>query len=139
MDKSEQKGAGHPRMSRSFLLRLIWSDLLGRVTKVLVCLFLVGYSDTISDCDIFYKEPDMPIKSYLAYPVFRGKTALQRALAAMPECEVMPATNQDLLVLITDTADEEAEKRLAQQLHAIDSLQCLALVSGYSDPKPVSA
>ncbi|MBX3052289.1 MAG: hypothetical protein KF753_12475 [Caldilineaceae bacterium] len=76
----------------------------------------------------------MPIKSYIAYPVLGKKERLQRALIAMPECEVLPAAEHDLLVLVTDTPNEDAEKQLAARLQAVAELQCLALVSGYQDP-----
>lgn len=75
----------------------------------------------------------MPVKSYLVTPVPTQMAALRTALAAMPECEVMPATNQELLILVTDTPDEDAEKRLEQRLLSLDSLQCLALVAAYQD------
>jgi hypothetical protein len=77
----------------------------------------------------------MPIKSYIAYPLQGHKKQLERTLAALPECEVLPAASHDLLVLVTDTPDEQAEKQLAARLQAVTDLQCLALVSGYSDPK----
>ncbi|MCL4832837.1 MAG: hypothetical protein KJZ86_10360 [Caldilineaceae bacterium] len=76
----------------------------------------------------------MPIKSYIAYPAQGQKKRLERALSALPECEVLPAASHDLLVLVTDTPNEDAEKQLAARLQAVIELQCLALVSGYQDP-----
>lgn len=76
----------------------------------------------------------MPIKSYIAYPAQGKRERLRRDLAAMPECEVLPAAEHDLLVLVTDTPSEAAEKLLTARLHEIADLQCLALVSGYQDP-----
>jgi nitrate reductase NapAB chaperone NapD len=81
----------------------------------------------------------MPIKSYLVYPTQGNKAELEARLCALPECEVLPATNHDLLVLVTDTDGEAAEKVLLAKLEAIDSLQCLALVAGYQDPLPAQA
>jgi nitrate reductase NapAB chaperone NapD len=75
----------------------------------------------------------MPIKSYLVYPVQGKQAELETQLRALPECEVHPATNHELLVLITDTPDEAAEKVIEAKLKEIDTLQCLALVAGYSD------
>lgn len=77
----------------------------------------------------------MPIKSYIAYPSQGQKEELRRALITMPECDVLPAAAHDLLVLVTDTPNEEAEKRLATRFQELAVLQCLALVSGYQDPK----
>jgi nitrate reductase NapAB chaperone NapD len=75
----------------------------------------------------------MPIKSYLVYPAQGKQAELEAHLRTLPECEVMPATNHELLVLITDTTSEAAEKALEAKLKEIDTLQCLALVAGYSD------
>nr|WP_290669294.1 hypothetical protein [Ardenticatena sp.] len=75
----------------------------------------------------------MPIKSYLAYPVPERAAALRRTLQAMPQCEIIPSTNHDLFILITDTPNEAAEKALEQRLLALDGLQCLALVAAYRD------
>ncbi|MFT5195579.1 MAG: nitrate reductase NapAB chaperone NapD [Cellvibrionaceae bacterium] len=75
----------------------------------------------------------MIIKSYLVYPVEGKKSELEAALNLIPACEVTPATNQDLLILVTETADDAAEELLETQLHGISSLQALTLVSGHSE------
>ena len=77
----------------------------------------------------------MPIKSYLAFPQKGKLTELADALSRTPGCEVTPAENQELVVLVTDTANEVEEKALEQRLHAIDALLSLALVSGFQDPE----
>ena len=76
----------------------------------------------------------MPIKSYLAYPVSGKRNELAQTLRSMPECEIIPSTNQDIIILVTDTMDTEMEKALENRLRDISSLQCLTLVSGYKDP-----
>ena len=53
----------------------------------------------------------MPVFSYLAYPEKGQKAALEKALLALPHCEVMPADNADLLLLVTDTPDEVLMER----------------------------
>lgn len=75
----------------------------------------------------------MPIMSYIAYPANGKKDQLKHALFAIPECEVIPATNQDILVVVTDTKDKQAEQALQAILKSIPSLECLALVSGYDE------
>jgi nitrate reductase NapAB chaperone NapD len=65
----------------------------------------------------------MPIKSYLVYPPQEKQTDLEAQLRTLPECEVLPATNHELLVLITDTTNEAAEKALETKLKAIETLQ----------------
>ncbi len=75
----------------------------------------------------------MPIMSYIAYPACGKKAQLIEALQAIPSCEVIPATNRDILVVVTDTEDKQAEQVLQATLKNIPALQCLALVAGYDD------
>ncbi len=75
----------------------------------------------------------MPIMSYIAYPAGGKKDQLKKALLAIPGCEVIPATNQNILVVVTDTEDKQAEQDLQATLKNIQALQCLALVAGYDD------
>ena len=77
----------------------------------------------------------MPVMSYLAYPVDGKKEELIASLEAMQRCEVQPAENHDLLVLVTDTEGKEEEEALQDQLKDIESLAFLALVAGYDDPE----
>jgi hypothetical protein len=58
---------------------------------------------------------------------------LVAALQALPNCEVLPADNWDVVVLVTDTMGREEERILQEQLRAVVSLQCLTLVSGYDE------
>ena len=76
----------------------------------------------------------MPIMSYLAYPVEGRKAALEQALAALEGCDVTPAENGDVLVLVTDTPDKQTHEALEERLRQVPSLQCLALVAAYADP-----
>ena len=75
----------------------------------------------------------MPIMSYLVYPNEGRKEELAAALAAIPACEVRPADNAELLLLVTDTPDSIAQKALDEQLRGLDALSFLGLVAGYSD------
>ncbi len=75
----------------------------------------------------------MIIKSYLAYPVAGRYTELDQELRAVSACEVMPAANRELLVLVTESLDEEAEKALVARIERLPSLQALALVAGYNE------
>jgi hypothetical protein len=78
----------------------------------------------------------MPIKSYLAYPARGRRDALAGALRALPGCQVIPAVNEDLLVVVTDTPDEAAEEALQVSLARMDLLEGLALVAGLGDADP---
>lgn len=77
----------------------------------------------------------MPIKSYLAHPHIGQKEALIQGLSALKNCEVIPAENKDVLVVVTETKDETEDKNLKEKIETIASLKLLALVSGFNTPK----
>lgn len=77
----------------------------------------------------------MPIKSYLAHPLSGRKKDLLQALQKFNHCEVIPADNQDVLALVTDTSNEEEEQILKEKIEAIESLKLLSLVSGFNTPQ----
>ncbi len=47
----------------------------------------------------------MPVFSYLVYPKRGAKQDLLNELTALDFCEAMPADNENILILITDTPD----------------------------------
>ncbi len=75
----------------------------------------------------------MPIFSYIAIPATGAKEALCADLATLPHCEVIPAENEEVIVLVTDTPDESTEDNLQKKLHNLKSLQSLSLTFGYDD------
>ena len=75
----------------------------------------------------------MPVFSYLAYPVPGEKEALLDDLAALDYCEATAADNQDILILVTDTPDEEREKELQIKLKKLKSLESLGMTFGHTD------
>jgi nitrate reductase NapAB chaperone NapD len=77
----------------------------------------------------------MPIKSYLAHPHQGKKIDLIKAVSALNHCEVIPAENEDLLIIVTETENQEEEEILKENLEAIPSLKMLAMVSGFHTPK----
>lgn len=77
----------------------------------------------------------MPIKSYLAHPFAGKKTELREELSSIDFCEVIPAENKELLILITDTENRQEEDLLKEKLDKIKSLKLLAMVSGFNTPK----
>ncbi|MEW4922805.1 hypothetical protein [Algibacter sp. 2305UL17-15] len=77
----------------------------------------------------------MPIKSYLAHPHDGKKTELIDALSHINNCDVIPAENQDLLILVTETENKFEDENLKEQIEAIASLKLLAMVSGFDTPK----
>ncbi len=75
----------------------------------------------------------MPIFSFLAYPENNMKQQLTEELAALEYCEVTVAEKEDVLILVTDTPDEETNKKLTEKIKALDSLQSLSMTFGHTD------
>jgi nitrate reductase NapAB chaperone NapD len=75
----------------------------------------------------------MPVFSYLAYPKQGAKQDLLNDLSALDYCEATPADNQNILILITDTPDEETEKSLQKKLKQLKSLESLGMTFGHVD------
>lgn len=77
----------------------------------------------------------MPIKSYLVHPHDGKKKELSKTLASIEHCEVIPAENRELLILVTETQNKREEDILKEKIEAIESLKLLAMVSGFDTPK----
>lgn len=74
----------------------------------------------------------MPILSYLVLPQAGAMKELCADLSAMDCCEVIPSDNAEVVVLVTDTPDEETEKKLQTTLKNLPSLQSLSMTFGHS-------
>lgn len=72
----------------------------------------------------------MPICSYLAVPVAGEAESLSMRLGALPGCEVIRATNRDVLVLLTDTPGRAEEDALRSELETTAGLAALVLTFG---------
>ena len=72
----------------------------------------------------------MPIFSYLAIPKNGAMQALCSELEAIDGCEILPADNQDVIVIVTDTPDEKVEEELQMTLKSLRNLQSLSLAFG---------
>ena len=75
----------------------------------------------------------MPVFSYLAYPEQGAKEQLLKDLSQLKYCETTPARNKDVIILLTDTPDENAEKQLQEQLKSLKSLQSIGMTFGHVD------
>ena len=76
----------------------------------------------------------MPIKSYLAHPHKGRKEELIKVLLSIDACEILPAQNEDVIALVTETNSKKEEEELETMLESIDSLKLLAMVAGFSTP-----
>ncbi len=75
----------------------------------------------------------MPIFSFLAYPENDMKDELIHDLSTMQYCEVKPSDNKEVLILLTDTPDEETNKALIDSIKDLESLQSLSMTFGHTD------
>ncbi|MBA3016445.1 MAG: hypothetical protein KKD63_10170 [Proteobacteria bacterium] len=75
----------------------------------------------------------MPIFSYLAIPTTGTINTLCAELTAMDWCEIIPAENKEIIILVTDTPDDATEAKLQQQLKGLKSLQSLSMTFGHND------
>ena len=75
----------------------------------------------------------MPVFSYIAYPVKGAKDKLLEDLTALDDCDVLSAENEEILVLVTDTPNEEKEKSLKEKLKRLKSLESLGMTFGHTD------
>ena len=72
----------------------------------------------------------MPICSYLLTPRQGKLDVVIKALTQLPEVEVYPAQDRELLVIVTETASQEQEDSLNDRMNAIEGIDCLALSFG---------
>ncbi len=77
----------------------------------------------------------MPIKSYLAHPEEGQKETLIKALSKIDHCDVIPAENEELLIVVTDTENKTDDEKVKASIESIASLKLLAMVSGFNTPK----
>ena len=73
----------------------------------------------------------MPIKSYVLHCEENKKNILLKHLQKLSNCEVIPAQNHNVIVVVTDTESEETDTELYNQLLEMKGLKHLSLVSGF--------
>ena len=73
----------------------------------------------------------MPIKSYVLHCEENSKNILLNELQKLSNCEVIPAQNHEVIVVVTDTESEETDTELYNQLLEMKGLKHLSLVSGF--------
>lgn len=75
----------------------------------------------------------MPIFSYLAIPKDGARDVLCAELANIEHCQIIPADNREVVVLVTDTPNESVEKKLQKKLKSLECLHSLSLSFGYNE------
>lgn len=80
----------------------------------------------------------MPVCSYLVFPRPGATKAAAHDLSTLPGCSIARAENRDdLMVLVTETGDDDVEAELQESLAQIEAIQCLVLTFGEVDREPV--
>ena len=69
----------------------------------------------------------MGVCSYLVISSPGERDAVRRRLADVAACDVVPAENHDLLLLIADTPDATEEEALRDRIEKLDGVQALVL------------
>jgi nitrate reductase NapAB chaperone NapD len=77
------------------------------------------------------------IRSFLVHTRPGYRDSLTTVLRCEDGCDVYPAENTDLIVLVTDHATRDEEERFDERLAAMDGIASVALVSGFRDDAPV--
>lgn len=75
----------------------------------------------------------MPIFSYIAISKAGAIDTLCDELTALEWCEVIPSENKEIVILVTDAPDADAEIILQGQLKGVKSLQSLSMTFGHND------
>lgn len=72
----------------------------------------------------------MAVCSYLVFPAPGSADALWAELKNIPGCDVYPAVNNEVAVLVTDAATRDEDDALRRQVEALPDVACLALAYG---------
>ncbi|HSG07832.1 MAG TPA: chaperone NapD [Longimicrobiales bacterium] len=76
----------------------------------------------------------MPVCGYVVVPRPGEKERLRAALARIHECEVVPAENAEILLLVTSADTTREDERLRRQVEELPGVQALLLTFGEVDP-----
>ena len=69
----------------------------------------------------------MPICSYVVNTVEGEFDALAQELSEKPGCEAYPSDGGEVIVLVTDTPNKDADKQLYKELKNNDKISCIAI------------
>lgn len=78
----------------------------------------------------------MPIFAYLAIPREGQMKKLHHELQRFSQCQVIPAENREVFILVTETADMAEEETLQNSLRNLDCLQSLSMTFGHENTPP---
>ena len=72
----------------------------------------------------------MPIRSYVVLPAVGARDAVAKRLQSIPACDVLPAQNRDLVLLVTDTPTGEEDEALRETVGKVAGVRSLVLTFG---------
>lgn len=75
----------------------------------------------------------MSVRSFLVYVAADARDSVVGTLRNLPACEVLPAENRDVVVVVSEAAGRDEEDAFDEHLAAIPGVLNVALVAGYSD------
>jgi hypothetical protein len=70
--------------------------------------------------------------SYIATPIKGNQEQLIQDLSDLEFCEVIPAENRNLVILVTTAPNKESEQHLQLQLKQLKSLESLSMTYGHT-------
>jgi len=73
------------------------------------------------------------IRSFLVYLRPGAREGVVAALGREPVCQVYPAENADLLVVVSEHTSPVEEAAFDERLRSTDGVSAVALVAGYRD------
>lgn len=73
------------------------------------------------------------IKSFLAFPSNGKKDQLHEMLQQLGNCEVIPSTNHELLVVVTEVSDKKEEEQLLAKISESEYCDQISMVAGYNN------
>ena len=77
-----------------------------------------------------WEEIIVPTCSYVVFSKAGQKRELVEELSTIPEAELQPAEQENVVLLLTETRDMEAQKELEDRLEEIEPIQALAQTFG---------
>jgi nitrate reductase NapAB chaperone NapD len=74
----------------------------------------------------------MPIKSYLVFPHAGRSPELLQSLSSFDNCNVIPSDNNEVFVLVTDTASDKEDEQLLNDIQSNEYLHHVSFISGFT-------
>jgi nitrate reductase NapAB chaperone NapD len=74
----------------------------------------------------------MPVKSYLVFPKEGESVNVIEKLSRLKHCEVLPADNREVIVLVTDSDSEKEDERFLETLKSDATIEHVNLIAGFS-------